>query len=192
MNRTLFINNHDSFVYIIVDYFRQNDCQTIVVENTISLEDVATINPDNIVISPGPGHPAKDMGNCFALIEEFGVKRRVPILGVCLGLQGMVEAFGGKVDRAAVGPVHGMVSQIHHDGKTIFQGIPNPFPATRYHSLEAKVVPEELEISAKAEDGTVMAVRHKDLKIEGVQFHPESILTIPYGMKLIQNFLTLR
>lgn len=189
MNRTLFINNHDSFVYIIVDYFRQNDCKTIVVENTITLKEVATINPENIVISPGPGHPAKDTGNCIAIIKEFGVKEGVPIFGVCLGLQAIVEAFGGKVKRAKVGPMHGMVSLIQHDGKTIFQDIPNGFPATRYHSLEASTIPKVLETSAVAEDGTVMAVRHKTLKIEGVQFHPESILTIPHGMKLIQNFL---
>jgi len=191
MNKILFINNNDSFVYIIVDYVLQNDCKTIVVENTISLEEVRKINPDKIIISPGPGHPSKDTGNVIPIIKEFGIKEKIPILGVCLGLQAMVEAFGGKVDRSEVGPVHGMVSMINHDEKTIYNNIRNPFPATRYHSLAAKTVPDELEVTATAEDGTIMGVRHKNLKIEGVQFHPESILTIPNGMRIIKNFLAL-
>ncbi len=189
MSKILFINNNDSFVYIIVDYFLQNDCRTIVVENSISLEEVKDINPDKIVISPGPGHPAKDAGNCIPIIKEFGVKKKIPILGVCLGLQVIVEAFDGKVDRAEVGPVHGMVSMISHDGKIIYNNIPNPFPATRYHSLSARIMPNELQVTATAEDGTIMGVRHESLKIEGVQFHPESILTAPNGMKIIQNFI---
>ncbi|MHA1143137.1 MAG: anthranilate synthase component II [Candidatus Helarchaeota archaeon] len=191
MNKVLFINNHDSFVYIIVDYFLQNDCKTIVVDNSISIKEVREIDPDRIVISPGPGHPASDTGNCLEIIKEFGTKQNIPILGVCLGLQAIVEAFGGTIERARVGPVHGMISMIHHDGETIFRDIPNPFPATRYHSLAARAVPIELEVTAKADDGTIMGIRHEKFRIEGVQFHPESILTRPHGMKMIQNFLIL-
>ena len=190
MTKILFINNHDSFVYIIVDYFMQNDCKTVVVENRISIEEVKKINPDKIVISPGPGHPAKDTGNVIPIIKEFGTEY-VPILGVCLGLQAIVEAFGGKVERASVGPVHGMVSMIEHDGQSIYKDLPNPFTATRYHSLAAKIMPEPLIVTSKAEDGTVMGVRHIKYNIEGVQFHPESILTKPHGMRIIQNFLKI-
>ncbi|MHA1799753.1 MAG: anthranilate synthase component II [Candidatus Helarchaeota archaeon] len=190
MNKILFINNYDSFVYIIVDYFKQNNCETIVVENTISLDEVSEISPDKIVISPGPGHPITDTGNCIPIIKEFG-KDYIPILGICLGLQAIVEAFGGSVDRASVGPVHGMISQINHDGMSIYSNLPNPFVATRYHSLAAKSIPKYLVVSAKAEDGTIMGVRHIKYNIEGVQFHPESIMTIPNGMKLIQNFIKI-
>ncbi|MHC1591987.1 MAG: anthranilate synthase component II [Candidatus Helarchaeales archaeon] len=191
MNKVLFINNHDSFVYIIVDYFLQNGCKTIVVENDISVDEVEKINPDKIVISPGPGHPSTDSGNCFEILKEFSLNKSIPTLGVCLGLQIIVEFFGGIVDRAKVGPVHGFVSEIKHDGETIFRGLPNPFQATRYHSLAATSVPLELEITARADDGTIMGVRHEKYRIEGVQFHPESILTKPHGMKIIQNFLKL-
>ncbi|NHI93463.1 MAG: aminodeoxychorismate/anthranilate synthase component II [Candidatus Lokiarchaeota archaeon] len=188
MNKVLFINNFDSFVYIIVDYFLQNNCKTIVVKNSISLDEVRDINPDKIVISPGPGHPATDTGNVIPIIKEFG-REYIPILGVCLGLQAIVEAFGGKVERASVGPVHGMVSMINHDEQSIYKDIINPFPATRYHSLAAKVIPKSLIVSSTAEDGTIMGVRHIKYNIEGVQFHPESIMTKPHGMKLIQNFI---
>ncbi len=187
----MFINNNDSFVYIIVDYFLQNKCKVIVVGNQISIKEVDELKPDGIVISPGPGHPRTDTGNVIPIMKAF--YKKVPILGVCLGLQAMVEMMGGKVEKARVGPVHGEVSEIYHDGKTIFEDLPNPFKATRYHSLAAweEYLPDSLEYSAKADDGTIMAVRHKKYKLEGVQFHPESILTIPHGMKIIQNFLKL-
>lgn len=191
MNKVLFINNNDSFVYIIVDYFLQNNCKVVVVNNTVSLKEVKDINPDKIVISPGPGHPKKDTGNVIPIMRKYFDK--IPILGVCLGLQAIVEMMGGEIKKAKVGPIHGEISKIYHDGKTIFKNIPNPFDATRYHSLaaEEETFPNSLEISAKAEDGTIMAIRHKKYIIEGVQFHPESILTIPNGMKIIQNFLNL-
>lgn len=191
MNKVLFINNNDSFVYIIVDYFLQNDCNVIVVNNEITIEEVEEIKPDRIVISPGPGHPRTDTGNVIPILEKF--YKKIPIFGVCLGLQAMVEMLGGEVKKARVGPIHGELSKIFHDRKTIFTGLPLPFEATRYHSLAAweESLPNKLEFSAKAEDGTIMGVRHKKYKMEGVQFHPESILTIPYGMKIIQNFLKL-
>ncbi|NVM00846.1 MAG: aminodeoxychorismate/anthranilate synthase component II [Candidatus Helarchaeota archaeon] len=191
MNKVLFINNNDSFVYIIVDYFLQNDCNVIVVNNEITIKEFKEIKPDRIVISPGPGHPRTDTGNVIPIIEKYYSK--IPIFGVCLGLQAIVETMGGEVDRARVGPIHGELAKIYHDGKTIFKDLPKPFEATRYHSLAAweESLPDSLEISAKAEDGTIMGVRHKKYKMEGVQFHPESILTIPHGMKIIQNFLNL-
>ncbi|MHA1380534.1 MAG: anthranilate synthase component II [Candidatus Helarchaeota archaeon] len=192
LNKVLFINNNDSFVYIIVDYFLQNECKVIVVDNNVTLQEIEKLNPDRIVISPGPGHPRTDTGNVISILEEFLDK--VPILGVCLGLQAIVEMMGGEVKRAIVGPIHGELSYIYHDGKTIFKELPMPFKATRYHSLAAveDSLPNELEFSAKAEDGTIMGVRHRKFPLEGVQFHPESILTIPHGMKIIQNFLNLK
>ena len=191
MNKVLFINNNDSFVYIIVDYFLQNGCNVIVVNNEITLQEVEEIKPDRIVISPGPGHPKKDTGNVIPIMQKY--YKRIPIFGVCLGLQAIVQMMGGEVKKAQVGPIHGELSQIHHDAKTIFKDLPTPFKATRYHSLAAneETFPNSLEISAKAEDGTIMAVRHKKFTVEGVQFHPESILTVPHGMKIIQNFLLL-
>ncbi|MHA1300176.1 MAG: anthranilate synthase component II [Candidatus Helarchaeota archaeon] len=192
MNKVLFINNNDSFVYIIVDYFLQNKCRVIVVDNKVTIDEVRKINPDSIVISPGPGHPRTDTGNVIPILKEFYETK--PILGVCLGLQAIVEMMGGEVKKARVGPIHGELSKIYHDGKTIFEDLPMPFEATRYHSLAAweETLPKSLEFSAKAEDGTIMGIRHKDFPMEGVQFHPESILTIPHGMKIIQNFLNLK
>lgn len=183
----LFINNRDSFVYILVDYVASQGCRVVVTENTITAQEAAEMRPQRIIISPGPGHPRKSTGNSIPLIRKFAT---VPLLGVCLGHQAIVEAFGGKVDRAASGPLHGKTSQVYHDGKGIFRGLPNPFPATRYHSLAAvpSRLPRCLEVSAKAEDGTIMGVRHKSRPVEGVQFHPESILTV-HGMRLIRNFL---
>lgn len=191
MNKILFINNNDSFVYIIVDYFLQNKCKVTVVNNKVTVDEVYTINPDKIVISPGPGHPKKDTGNVIPIMQNF--YKKIPIFGVCLGLQAIVEMMGGEIKKAKVGPIHGELSKIYHDNKTIFKNLPNPFEATRYHSLAADedTFPNNLEISAKAEDDTIMAVRHKKYTLEGVQFHPESILTIPQGMKIIQNFLNL-
>ena len=144
------------------------------------------MNPSAIVISPGPGKPA-DAGISIPLIRELG--SAIPILGVCLGHQAIGEAFGGTVSRAGI-PVHGKTSQVHHDGRTIFEGLDSPFTATRYHSLlvEREGLPACLEISAWTEDGLIMGLRHKSLPIGGVQFHPESILT-NVGKQLLANFL---
>lgn len=185
--KTLFINNQDSFVYILVDYVARLGGMVLVVDNTIHPHEVERIAPDQIIISPGPGHPAKSTGNVISTLRQLP---HIPTLGVCLGHQAIVEAFGGRVDRAEVGPRHGKTSLIRHDGKTIFRGLPNPFPATRYHSLSAseKYLPPIFEVSARAEDETIMGVRHRTHPLEGVQFHPESILT-RQGLHLIKNFL---
>ena len=145
------------------------------------------ISPDRIIVSPGPGHPATSTGNVIQIIRQV---RETPILGVCLGHQAIVEALGGKVVRAEVGPRHGQLSLIKHDGKGIYRGVPNPFKATRYHSLAVvgSSLPSELEISATADDGTIMGVRHKSYPVEGVQFHPESIMT-KNGDRIVRNFL---
>jgi anthranilate synthase/aminodeoxychorismate synthase-like glutamine amidotransferase len=185
--KVLVINNKDSFVYILVDYVAQQKCKVVVVENTVPLEEIEKINPDRIIISPGPGHPRDSTGNVIPIIRKFSY---IPTLGVCLGHEAVVEAFGGIISNAAVGPRHGKVSLIYHDGRTIFTGLPNPFAATRYHSLSAvpDSIPSCLEVSAKAEDNTIMGVRHRKYPVEGVQFHPESILT-SVGLKIIKNFL---
>jgi anthranilate synthase/aminodeoxychorismate synthase-like glutamine amidotransferase len=187
--RVLFINNKDSFVYILVDYVAQLGSQVVVVDNSISLEEVEKLRPDKLVISPGPGHPRRSTGNVIPIIRSHPT---IPMLGVCLGHQAIVEAFGGRVDRAPVGPMHGKTSHIYHDGRTIFRGLENPFESTRYHSLTAvpEALPEVLKVSAKAEDKTIMGVRHSEHPIEGVQFHPESILTED-GIRIIKNFLEL-
>lgn len=167
------------------------ESNTIVVDNTISLEEVHKINPTHIVISPGPGHPKKDTGTCIPIIKEFGPE--IPILGVCLGHQAIVEAFGGKVIRGYY-PIHGKASAVHHDGKGIFRNIPNPFLMGRYHSLVADLstLPNCLEVSAKFEDGAIAGIRHKKYPIEGTQGHPESYLTDPtIGKQILRNFLAL-
>ena len=194
----LFINNYDSFVYNLVNYICQlkpND--TIFVEdNTISTDKIKEYNIDKIIISPGPGHPKYDTGTATSIIREFYTK--IPILGVCLGHQVIVEAFGEDpskeyVGKAKVGPMHGKQSKIFHDQETIFKDIPNPLQVIRYHSLAAKgdILPQSLKISATADDGTIMAVRHKEHPVEGVQFHPESIKMKPHGMQILKNFLEL-
>jgi anthranilate synthase/aminodeoxychorismate synthase-like glutamine amidotransferase len=154
----------------------------------ISLDEIEALAPERIVISPGPCTP-QEAGISEPLIQRFAGK--IPILGVCLGHQAIGEAFGGRVIRARK-IMHGKTSEIHHDGKTIFRGLPQDFLATRYHSLivERKSLPKELEISAETQDGTIMGLRHRKMKVEGVQFHPESVLTQP-GFRLLENFLTL-
>ncbi|ATZ61622.2 MAG: aminodeoxychorismate/anthranilate synthase component II [Methanosarcinales archaeon Met12] len=187
--RILFINNRDSFVYNLVDYVGVDEPETIIVPNTTSIKEAKKIDPDAIVISPGPGnphHPA-DIGSCLETIREF---KGTPILGVCLGCQAICVAFGGTIAHSTSGPVHGKTSNIRHDGKTIFRGLPNPLMGGRYHSLAAVDVPDELEITALSDDGVVMGMRHTKHLIEGVQFHPESILT-PCGRKMVQNFLEM-
>lgn len=194
----LFINNYDSFAYNLVDYICQLEpvSNLIVEDYNITVDEVISLNPDKIVISPGPGHPKYETGNVIPIIKEFYTK--VPILGICLGHQTIVEAFGEDprieyVGRAKVGPMHGKQSKVFHDQETIFKDIPNPLEVIRYHSLAAKgdILPQELKITATADDGTIMGVRHKDFPIEGVQFHPESIKMKPYGMQILKSFLEL-
>jgi len=185
----LLIDNYDSFTYNLAQYLGQLGERLEVRRNDqISIEEIARRRPDRIVISPGPGTPRR-AGITVPVVRAFA--GRIPILGVCLGHQAIGEAFGGRVVRAKE-IMHGKVSAIHHDGKTIFRGLPQGFAATRYHSLivERDRLPEALEISAETEDGTIMGLRHRELKVEGVQFHPESVLT-EVGMQLLRNFLAL-
>jgi anthranilate synthase/aminodeoxychorismate synthase-like glutamine amidotransferase len=185
----LMIDNYDSFTYNLVQYFGELGQDLKVYRNNkITIIEIEKMNPDRIVISPGPCTP-KEAGISIDVIRHFTGK--IPILGVCLGHQSIGDAFGGDVIRAPY-LMHGKTSMIHHDGRTIFAGLPNPFEATRYHSLIIKreTMPAVLEISAWTEDGVVMGVRHKQHKLEGVQFHPESILT-GMGKDLLRNFLKL-
>jgi len=185
----LMIDNYDSFTYNLVQYFGELGQDLKVYRNNkITIAEIEKMKPDRIVISPGPCTP-KEAGISIDLIKHFAGK--IPLLGVCLGHQSIGEAFGGDVIRAPY-LMHGKTSMIHHDGKTIFSGLPNPFVATRYHSLIIKreTLPSTLEISAWTEDGIIMGVRHKQFKVEGVQFHPESILT-NVGKDLLRNFLKL-
>ena len=185
----LMIDNYDSFTYNLVQYLGELGAGIEVRRNDqTTLEEIERMAPDRIVISPGPKTPT-EAGICLELIKRFS--GRLPILGVCLGHQAIGQAFGGKVIRAPE-IMHGKTSEIHHDGKTIFAGLPNPFPATRYHSLivERASLPACLEVSATSPDGLIMGLRHKEMKVEGVQFHPESVLTAA-GKQLLANFLKL-
>ena len=187
MFKILMIDNFDSFTYNLVQSFRTHGAEVIVFRNNaINIEQVQALGPTHLVISPGPGRP-KDAGVSMPLIQEFASK--IPILGVCLGHQCIVEAFGGKIVYAQQ-LMHGKTSIIQHDQTTIFTNLDNPMVAGRYHSLAADItrLPKNLDISASTEDNEIMAVRHKTYPIEGVQFHPESILT-PLGEKLMHNFL---
>jgi anthranilate synthase component II len=183
----LLVDNYDSFTYNLYQYFGELGAETRVVRNDIMTADEAlALGPKAIVISPGPGNPDQ-AGITLELIRKAA--GRVPLLGVCLGHQALGQAFGGRVVRAPK-LMHGKTSEVHHDGRTIFRGLPNPFTATRYHSLivAKDSVPGELEISAWTDDGLVMGLRHRTLALEGVQFHPESILTA-VGKDLLRNFL---
>jgi para-aminobenzoate synthetase component 2 len=185
----LLLDNYDSFTYNLAQYLGQMGQQLNVRRNDeITLDEIEEMAPERIVISPGPCTP-KEAGISVPLIQRFAGK--IPILGVCLGHQAIGAAFGGRVIRAAK-LMHGKTSEIEHDGRTIFQGLPQPFIATRYHSLivERKSLPRELEISAETEDGTIMGFRHRKLRVEGVQFHPESVLT-GAGFDLLRNFLSI-
>ena len=185
----LIIDNYDSFTYNLVQYLGELGEKLEVFRNDeITLRKIERLKPSRIVISPGPGTP-KEAGISMKVIRHFAGK--IPILGVCLGHQSIGEVFGGKIVRAGR-IMHGKTSEIYHDGKTIFKGLPKPFTATRYHSLivEKKSLPKELEISAWTKEGEIMGLRHKQLKVEGVQFHPESILTSS-GKRLLRNFLSL-
>ena len=187
MFKILMIDNFDSFTYNLVQGFRTHGAEVIVFRNNaINIEQAQALGPTHLVISPGPGRP-KDAGVSMPLIQEFASK--IPILGVCLGHQCIVEAFGGKIVYAQQ-LMHGKTSIVQHDQTTIFTNLDNPMVAGRYHSLAADItrLPKNLDISASTEDNEIMAVRHKTYSIEGVQFHPESILT-PLGEKLMHNFL---
>jgi len=185
----LLLDNYDSFTYNLAQYLGELGCTLEVHRNDrISVEQIAQRKPERIVISPGPCTP-QEAGICVELIEELASE--FPILGVCLGHQAIGAAFGGKVVRAPK-LFHGKTSEIEHDGKGIFRSLPNPFTATRYHSLivERKSLPRELEVTAETRDGIIMGLRHRKYKVEGVQFHPESVLT-ESGKQLLKNFLEL-
>lgn len=185
----LVIDNYDSFTYNLVQYLGELDGEPQVYRNdAITIEQMRELKPERILISPGPGVP-RDAGLTIAAIREFAGK--IPILGVCLGHQAIGEAFGGNVIRAAT-LMHGKTSEICHDSATIFRGLPYRFRATRYHSLivEKESLPDSLEVSATTPDGVIMGLRHREWQVEGVQFHPESVMT-EHGKKLLGNFLKL-
>ena len=188
MVRVLVIDNYDSFVYNLVQYIGELGAQPVVYRNdAISVAAAADLQPDGVLVSPGPGRP-EDAGVSMQAIEFFA--GRVPVLGVCLGHQCIGALYGGSVVRHQV--MHGKTSHVTHDGKGLFHSIPNPFVATRYHSLvvEAASIPADLEVTATSADGTVMGLRHRRLAVEGVQFHPESILTGD-GHRMVANWLDI-
>ena len=183
----LVIDNYDSFTYNLVQYLGELGEEVVVKRNDeISLDDIAAMRPDHILISPGPCTP-NEAGISLAVIDRF--KGEIPILGVCLGHQSIGQAFGGDVVRADR-LMHGKTSSIRHDNRGMFAGLPNPFTATRYHSLIVKreTLPDELEITAETDEGEIMGLRHKRFPIEGVQFHPESIIT-EHGLTMLRNFI---
>jgi para-aminobenzoate synthetase component 2 len=186
----LVIDNYDSFTYNLVQYLGELGQELVVYRNDeITLDQIEQLNPDHILISPGPCTPT-EAGVSLALIDRF--KGRIPIMGVCLGHQSIGQAFGGDVIRAS-NLMHGKTSPILHEGKGVFQGLPSPFTATRYHSLIVKreTLPDCLEITAETAEGEIMGLRHKEYPIEGVQFHPESIVT-EHGRDMLRNFLALK
>ena len=185
----LLLDNYDSFTYNLAQYLGQLGQKLAVRRNDeIKLDEIARMHPEHIIISPGPCTP-REAGLSVPIVERFA--GTIPILGVCLGHQAIGDAFGGKVVRAKK-IMHGKTSKIHHDRKTIFRGLPQDFEATRYHSLivERRSLPRCLEISAETSDGVIMGLRHREFPVEGVQFHPESVLT-EAGFSLLRNFLTL-
>jgi anthranilate synthase component 2 len=185
----LLIDNYDSFVYNLSRYLVEMGCETKVVRNdTITVAEVQKLSPQAVILSPGPCTP-REAGMCVELVQRLG--STVPMLGVCLGHQVIAAAFGCRIIRAPE-PVHGRTSEIHHHGEKIFADLPNPLTATRYHSLivEEQSLPDELLITAETSDGIPMALQHRSLRLFGVQFHPESVLTVS-GHLLLKNFLTM-
>jgi anthranilate synthase/aminodeoxychorismate synthase-like glutamine amidotransferase len=181
----LLIDNYDSFTYNLAHLFAELGAEVVVRRNDeITVDEAQRLGPSQLVISPGPGRP-EDAGISIELIQRLAGS--VPTLGVCLGHQAIVAAFGGEIGQARA-LVHGKATSVAHDGRGIFAGLPEDFAAGRYHSLAALSVPDSLEVSATSADGEVMAVRHRELRIDGVQFHPESVLT-PLGPQLGKNFL---
>jgi len=191
MTRVLFVDNYDSFTYNLVEYVSQHEgTETEVLRNAASLSEVRAVDPDAVIISPGPGHPKndRDVGVTTDVLRE--VSPEVPTLGVCLGLEAAVHEYGGTVDRAPE-PVHGKAFPVEHDGRGVFEGLDQGFQGGRYHSLVAVEVPGAFEVTATTDaDGEelVMGVRHREYPIEAVQFHPESVLTA-VGHDVIRNFL---
>jgi anthranilate synthase component 2 len=187
--RVLIIDNYDSFTYNLVQYLGELDAEVLVKRNDeVSLEDLLRLHPDRIVVSPGPCTPS-EAGISLEVVEKASPE--MPVLGVCLGHQAIGQAYGGRVVRGEE-PVHGKTAKILHDGEGVYRGLPQGFEATRYHSLviEPESVPECLTVTSWTEDGVIMGVRHKDRPVEGVQFHPESVLTRS-GRELLKNFLEL-
>jgi anthranilate synthase/aminodeoxychorismate synthase-like glutamine amidotransferase len=187
--RLLLIDNYDSFTYNLVQAFRGLGAETLVYRNDeITLDEARALEPTHLVISPGPGRP-EGAGVSCDMIRAFA--GHIPVLGVCLGHQSIVSVFGGKIISAAQ-LMHGKTSMVGHDGQGVFKGLPDPMEVGRYHSLAAESVsmPDELVVTARTDEGEIMGVRHRDLKVEGVQFHPESVLT-PDGLALMKNFLEM-
>ena len=187
MARVLVLDNYDSFVYNLVQYLGELGAEPVVHRSdALTLDQIVDLDPDAVLISPGPGRP-EDAGRSNEVISHFAGRR--PVLGVCLGHQCIGQVFGGEIVRAA-DVMHGKTSLIRHDGTGVFEGLPNPIEATRYHSLvvDRSSVPDVLDITADTDDGTVMGLRHRELDVEGVQFHPESILTAS-GHDLLHTFL---
>ena len=183
--KLLLIDNYDSFTWNLAHLFEERGVEVVVHRNdALTVEEAEALDPARLVISPGPGRPA-DAGISVELVRRLAP--RVPMLGVCLGHHAIVEAFGGRVGQAKA-LLHGKASQIRHDGEGVFAGLPREIEAGRYHSLAAVEVPEVLLVTARTSDGEVMAVRHRSYRIEGVQFHPESVLT-PTGSTIAENFL---
>lgn len=183
----LLLDNYDSFTYNLYQYLSELGAEVQVYRNDqITLEEIEALHPDHIVVSPGPCTP-NEAGLSCEVIERFGAS--IPTLGVCLGHQAIGQVYGGRIVRAPE-PMHGKTSLMHHTSKGVFQGLPRPFPANRYHSLvvERETLPDVLEITAETDDGLIMGLRHRRYPVEGVQFHPESIMT-PGGKDLLRNFL---
>lgn len=180
----IIIDNQDSFTYNLVHYFEQLDATVLVFQNNeLTAKQIEKLSPDLIVLSPGPGRPAAKGASREVLTELNG---RIPILGVCLGHQTIIEHFGGRIVKGSR-PMHGKVSLLTHDGEGLFNGISNPTTVTRYHSLVAEeIIPDCLSVTAHSEDGAIMAIRHRSLPVEGIQFHPESILTAE-GFNMLKN-----
>lgn len=187
--KVLFVNNKDSFVWNLVDYVSIFEPDTFIVPNTISMSEVHDINPDAIIISPGPGSPHKsaDIGSCIDIICEFG--KKTPIFGVCLGHQAINVAFRGTINHTKGGPIHGKACNITHESSPLFSGIKSTFTAGRYHSLAIDRLGSNLKVTSKT-DNIVMSIEHMHYPIYGVQFHPESILTYN-GIKIIENFINI-